>query len=540
MKRYFFAAAAATLSLAAFAQSYQVTVTTQDGTKHTYTTGDVTNMKFVDNPDYLTATTYGSGIYNRRGNSGEYYFVVGSGATDATGDPLNVGDFKFQLSLVGDPSEEAHNAIIPDTYYSSQIADPKHYYDMNKSAMWIRTEDGVERILFLDGIVDVKYDEGTYKLKAEMTSLDGLTVAVRYEGPMKFSVGQNATVDFNEDQNVTFTGSTGRYWGNWYLPFADDFALNLYTGTYTGGTDDRGFMLRVEGFQPKVDDLTGAWQPVLADGTYVIDKRDKVNDNTYLPFSFTPGKIVEFWGEQYVSGTYLQYIAENGSTQRALVIDGTMTVSNGGKHIVLDMTGENNIRIQGEYDGLTGIGNYVDNSNAPTDFCHIDSDITLDFPGKAVALDYNLGDYIIEGINAHLVMFTDPAMKTGDYLALEVLCEGEQLANGVYTINNALENYSGIKGMIDFGGNTVFSWYGDLDSADSEGYQTVLGPVWGGTMTVTGEGSNRVFTFDLTASNGKKITGTYTGLLNHASEQESVRARQHQRIPAMKIRVVRK
>lgn len=68
----------------------------------------------------------------------------------------------------------------------------------------------------------------------------------------------------------------------------------------------------------------------------------------------------------------------------------------------------------------------------------------------------------------------------------------------------------------------VFSWYGDLDSTDDEGFQSILAPIFGGTLTVTTiEGDKRKFDFDLRSRKGHKITGSITREVNYASPEDS-------------------
>lgn len=65
----------------------------------------------------------------------------------------------------------------------------------------------------------------------------------------------------------------------------------------------------------------------------------------------------------------------------------------------------------------------------------------------------------------------------------------------------------------------IFSWYGDNDSADDEGYQSIMAPLTGGTLTISDGPTPRTktLTFNLTDDANlkggafNKITGTWTG-----------------------------
>lgn len=81
---------------------------------------------------------------------------------------------------------------------------------------------------------------------------------------------------------------------------------------------------------------------------------------------------------------------------------------------------------------------------------------------------------------------------------------------------------SGIKGVVNYQGEMVFSWYGDLDSTDDEGYQTILAPISGGTLTVTTiAGDKRKFDFNLRSRKGHKIIGSITRDVHYVSPEDS-------------------
>ena len=58
----------------------------------------------------------------------------------------------------------------------------------------------------------------------------------------------------------------------------------------------------------------------------------------------------------------------------------------------------------------------------------------------------------------------------------------------------------------------LYSWYGDLDTTDEEGAQSVLAPIYTGTLTITTVGTERKFTFNFTDDKGNKLTGEWQGV----------------------------
>ena len=71
---------------------------------------------------------------------------------------------------------------------------------------------------------------------------------------------------------------------------------------------------------------------------------------------------------------------------------------------------------------------------------------------------------------------------------LEIMEKEAGLPDGTYTINNSLENGTIIPGEVDYGGGSIFSWYGDLDTTTPDGYQEVLAPLVEGTLTISTTG----------------------------------------------------
>lgn len=533
MKKYLLASLAITAAISAAAQ-YQVVVTTEDGEKKTFSTSDVNSIQFLPAPEYVKTNTFLGGTYNLRDGLGMYTFSCGTGAPDHGGNPAEVGELQFQITLYGEMSEEAHNAVLPEGFYRGGQAKAPFTIDLSNSGMWVRTgegDDDIAVIYFIDATADViRYEDGNYTVKITIDGLNGEQVNVSYSGKLKFTPGSSSSDDFTQNQNVDFTGGQGRYYGNWNTHFADDGLLQFYTGEFDdNGTQTQGYWLQIPYNMPKDPSHDENWTPVVTDGVYNVDPRSDIQIGTERPFTVMPGKALDFMGMIYNTGTYLSYKAASGEQQLAYIVGGTMTVSNDGKNFVFDFIADNGIKVTGTFSGNLNNMNYCDNTNATPPIDTLESDIVLDFPANAVALDYNLGHYLDAELFSHVLMFTDPAMKTGDYVTLDLLCDSENLLDGVYTINDSFENFTGIRGEMDYGGTVLYSWYGDLDSTDQYGAQETLAAIWGGTITVnTLDNGEHKFDFNLTSLNGKSITGSYTGTLNYGSEDSAKARRQAQ------------
>lgn len=516
MKRNILAACAIAMATSVFAQNYQVVVTTTDGEKKVFATNDVSSIKFRNAPEYKQANTFIEGTYSPYSENAAYDITIATEEPDEEGQPSAIGGFQIALAMYAPLSDEAQKAVLPEGYYRVGGGTSSYTVNATNSAIWLRFaegSDGTTVSMVVGGTVDVKHDGDNYDLRAEIDLLDGTHIDASYYGPMSFKVGASGSTEFDSDQNVAFTEGQGRVWANWFNPFSDDASLQFFTGKFTSsGTQTEGYYLYLPVYMTKDDSHTKDWSPVIPDGVYKVDPRDVITSQTYLPNTLQKGSTLDIFGSTTMTGSYLTYLAADGRLSMSAIADGEMTVSNGGTNFAFDFTAKNGIKITGSYDKKPYIQNMIDNSNKPEYPDGLTADYELNkFPDDAVILDYNMGDNIVQGLNSHILMFTDPNMKKGDFLEVDVFSDSDQIKDGVYTIDNSLTDMSGIKGGVNYSGGITFSWYGDLDSTDEEGYQTILAPVSGGKMTVTTlENGMRKFDFDFVDLKGNKITGSLT------------------------------
>lgn len=507
------------LALSASAQNYKVVVTTTDGEKHEYATSGVENIRFQEKPVYVDANVLIGAEYGINKDFGLYAFTIATGQPDSDGNPAEIMDIQLSLELVGDLSEDFMNAEIPLGYYRAGTGNQKWQFDIQKSGMWIRLDEGDEGILLcpiINGSVDVRRQDKYYDIRIELSLLDGGNVALSYHGEIDFRPGASASEDFSEDQNITFTGAQERYYANWFYPLADDATLELYSGSFTDtGIQTEGYWLNLPIYMPKAADAKHPEQFV-ADGVYTIEKRDKIYEYTNLPYTFEKGSNLDFWGVLYPIGTYVTYLEKNGHMLRSFINDGTVTVSNNGTKVELDLVTEKGVRIKGVYEGEIIIDDRNDSEKADPIEGTIEDDIVFDFNPKdieMVGMSYPLGDYIKSGIYQFTVMITDYYQKHGDFLMLELSSDQEILPDGTYIINNEIAPFCGLKGFWDYGKNPLFSWYGNLDDLDEYGYQNTVAPIMGGTVTITTTAEDtRKLVFDLVDEDGHKLTGEYDGI----------------------------
>ncbi len=512
-------------ALTASAQNYKVVVTTTDGKKTEYETSNLQSIKFENAPAYHEANYLIGAQYSSKNGMGIYYITMGTSAPDEAGDPAELGDMQLAVELTAELSEDHLNATLPAGYYRIGNGSNKGELNLQNSGLWIRVDEGADGVTgspMIDGTVDVRMSGDIYNIRCELTLLSGDFVAISYSGPIKFTPGISENEDFAEDQNVTFTGAQARYYANWFYPFADDITLELFSGEFQGGKQTEGYWMNIPLYMPKAADPKNPGQYV-ADGVYTVEPRETVLYNTNLPYTYDKGKILDLFGQIYNQGTYITYLDKTGRVMRGFIADGTITVSDNARKIVVDVVTDKGVKIYGTYEGEIIIDNRNDSEKAPTIEGTIDADITLDLDREdvsQVAVAYHMGDYIKAGINQYILMVMDQEQTKGDYLTFELCTDQDALVDGTYTINNEIVPFGGLKGFADNGGNIMFSWYGDLDSTDDEGYQTVIAPIMGGTVTIsTLDSGNRKMEFDLVDEDGHKITGTYEGIYIDASQE---------------------
>lgn len=528
MKRNIISAfALGALALSASAQ-YKVVVTTTDGEKKEFETANVQSIRFEEAPEYVELTEFLFGKYTTKGDNGFYEFILGNGSTDIYGDLAEIGDIELSMVLTADCSNDYINAILPDGYYRAGTGAGKGEFNVSNSSVLIRLDEGDEGVLttpIIDGTADVRRDGDIYDIKFELTTLQGGYIALSYKGKLNFTPGLSEYESFTEDQNITFEGAQERYFANWFYPFCDDATLELYTGNFTPeGRQIDGYWMSLSVCMPKVDDPKHP-ATYLPDGVYSVDPREDIVSNTQLPYTILLGKTVDF-GIIYATGSHVTYVDMSGHRKQGLIKDGTITVSNNGGKIDVALVLDNGVKINGSYEGSIYVDNRNDSENAPTIEGTIDKDMELSFAPETVAMCYPLGDYIKSGIYQFMVMISDPDLKKGDYLSLELSSSEKVLPDGTYTINNEIAPFCGIKGFCDYGGQIEFSWFGNLEDLDPEDYNNIMAPIMGGTVTITTIDENsRKLVFDLVDEDNHKITGVYEDIFYDFSDEYGLPAK---------------
>lgn len=524
MKKFLLTTMAMCAMMSAGAQTQkELVLTDKEGNSVAFPAEQVDGIIFQDQPEYLKLNEVGQCSYEEVGPLG-IYGVTFATNTDAYGNPATSEDVVVSLLLAGPWSDDVKNPVLPAGYYRIGRSDAEWTFDVTKSAVIVLTDEGPSPSMIVNGTVDVRDEgDGNYDIRMEFVMFTGATIDMQYTGKVDFPAGYGSYEPFTEPVNINYSNAQGRFWGNWYYPFAADLMMQFLEGTIVDNEFKDGYILDVYFYEPKPANEMDPNQRV-ADGTYTVETRDAIN-YTYLPFRFDPGERSEFMGTEYIVKTRLTYTGADGSRKLGLIRGGTFTVSENGTKFEFDFVTEEGVSIKGSYTGTPLLQNFCDNDEkAPTrPYSTLTENINLNWAAGTVAMCYNEGASILDDANTMMLMITHPSMTTGDYISIDFFTESETLPDGTFTVGDGLEVNHVIPGEIDFAGGILFSWYGDLAEVDADEYNTKLGPINSGTVTISTEANgDRKVVFNVKDDAGHNITGTFTGPVINANEMEEL------------------
>ena len=505
--------------------------------------------------------------YTDKDDKGLYSLLLTSGDTNEYGTPSQVGGITVSLDLYGALDDDTMNPTLPDGEYVPGSKSEGTYknpftFDPASTYVEIRVEDGngtdaVQTLPISSGSVKVSHEGDVYTVALDATILDGTPLVAKYEGNISFTYNASSEYKpFTEDQNVTFEREQGRYWGNWFMPHSDDFAMHFFTGSFDQtGTQTDGYYMYIPAYMPKLADYN-IKNPLPAEGTYTITAA-KSSQLNWCPFEVEEGREISLFESTTYTGIYLTRIdAATGKRYIALITSGTMTVKNhgNGQTITVDGQTDDGIKIHAVYDGTVALTNYCDNDTNPQTakrpWSAIDSDVSLNFNSTTTASVFYMGEDLKKGLTSWLVMIAADPLKD-DYITMELLTpssDGAKLLSHDYPLNESLTGYTALPGYHRYGGGDVlYSWYGDMNSVDSEGYCTRLAPLTTGTVSIkqnealsTSGESNYTFTFNTMDDNGHSIKGSFTGKTTFYDATQSAAKRKVMRKATRKINVARR
>ena len=463
-----------------------------------------------------------SAVY-RNDNSalaGNYEFTFGN-TTELGWD----GDIQVFIDFYNVEDEDPLNPVLPNGLYEPNNDFSAFSYDPTSSYVDIVADGEVITSPIL-GTVTVERTGPTYTItvEGELMLLDNLTFSARYVGSIQFVQGGTSAYEFfEEDVTIDMDEAQMRYWGSWFFPFCDEVGVEMFDGTFDeNGTLQKGYYLHLSRiFMPKYEDYNEPNVP-LAAGHYDV-VYEALQDLYCQPYFFDAGRIQEYFGDNYFTGTYLQYV-ENGQVKKiGLVTEGSFDVEyNGNTHsIVMNFVADNGVKITLTFSGKINSVNFNDNDETMPErpWTTLDGDHVYNFPAETQGYAFCLGEYMKPGFDNWMLMLYATNSQYpdgyGDMFTTEFIVETggsrTSMPTGTYNVSLDVADHTMFTGVVSYAGAILFTWYGDV-TPDFEGYSTETAPIAAGTVTVEDTGSgNYHFVFDLTDDAGNKITGEWTG-----------------------------
>lgn len=464
-------------------------------------------------------------------NNGNYEFIIANSE-----DVTKAGDVQMLINLYNVPDADPLNAVIPTGEYLPEATCAEFTYDPSYTYISMMASDTELVQSPVLGTVTVEREGSIYTITvAGILMTTQQEIVARYTGPIQFVQSASSEFErFDEPQTgIAFEHAQGRYWGNWYYPFADDLGLEFFTGEFDENNSQvKGYYFYLGTlFMPKYADYNNPNIPI-AEGTYAVTVPPIYQNTMAQPFTFDYGHVEDFWGETLYVGSYVTYVDyENGIRKIGLITGGNVEIrANGaGYDMVFDLQTEEGISISGTYSGDVNLINYNDNDLkpefGPRPWTTLTQDYQLNIHEQSEGLIYLMGDYMKNGHDAWFltVLYTDPVTgeSTGDMFTTEILVDqsnGLHMPTGQFAIKWDQTDHVMLPGYRDSSGGVLFSYYGDM-TPDSEGYASQVAPLAGGTVTITqveGDAMSQTgglynFVFDTVDDGGNRIYGEWTG-----------------------------
>ena len=292
------------------------------------------------------------------------YYMILSNDTIGIGSngfevPMHQGGWLLYLDLWSSLSADTANAILPEgTYtYGSGRDMGCFYYEFslatnNKEQFEVDGEwlYDIDDIFFSSGTVVVEHTEAGYHITTEVTTLTGESLSFVYDGPITFedqSDDEEWKPVLDEDVEMLPAYVTMYKYGSYEADNCDNYVITLFNTTEL--TSD-GVHPNIIGGMKLLLDLYPEYN-MGVEGTYSVGT---LTDNKYLlvkePWVYYPGC---YWGGMAL-GTFLEYVAEDGSVLYSVIKDGSISVSlndNGTHTIIVDAINEKGNKVTCQWSG---------------------------------------------------------------------------------------------------------------------------------------------------------------------------------------------
>lgn len=481
----------------------------------------------------LNYLSYAEYSFNSDTQVANYVVTIGNARPDSNGNPASPGDVLLILDLYGALSPNQSDIHLPaGTYEMSAEEGVSGTWTNAHSGIYMRTESEVSLLPLIGGVVTVEESADIYRITAEMVMLSGEAVKATFEGRISFLfLGSSNYGTFSEPQHIVFdhySDYSTRYYGNWMLPHADDMNITFYLGEMSGEDYlSDGYKLCISPYMHKQADYNRDPMP-LEEGVYTVNAAT-TGGTLAIPMTIDPGRIIDFYGMEYLSDTYLSYIdGKTGMRKRGMIAAGSMTVVKTGSETYrfeFDFLTQEGIPVTGSYEGEFRMKNYNDTDTSiqfplpQRPISTLTSDVQLAFADGTTCLAFYMGPYLYPDYDSWMIWFNydldTQAPIAGHYLTTEMLVPkglgASSLPAGTYTMGWEPGDYVAFPGFLLHTEETLYSWFADFSRVDADGIPYDLAPIDAGSFTVEKSGSGYKVVMNFTDDAGHAIRGEWNG-----------------------------
>lgn len=393
----------------------------------------------------------------------------------------NVGndDPQTQASLIVStaPVDMAYYGGSASIIYKFENAQGGEVPTVEADQTWVNNFVVAENITF-----DVDFNNTAEVRKANIT--------VSY-GVQNFTIELNQAAGKVVDVEFVAGALNGEYYGTAYSMDPNYFAILSKNGT-TGWSDlyvDTYYRFDIYAKTPAAD----VNAPVLPEGTYVFDKNDSTEGDTF-------GNTYSVRLETFQSGQF----------KETKISDGVIIITENRFEAILELADNTVHRVI--YEGSLELG-YIPVPE-PDYYSTLTEDYTFNHTEGILRINY-YGDYYGVGAANWVVSMVLPGAKVnGDYFSIDLVANTDE-----YNVSSIFGTYTCAADESQVAKNTfiagdyqdgkfLYSWY--FVCVDDTFGSDDIAPLTDGTITISDVDGKYVVTYDCMDDNGHKIQGTYT------------------------------
>lgn len=279
-----------------------------------------------------------------------FYLVLSDIGLDEFGSKKPNGTY-LTIDLYSPTVENQDNPIPATGEYTADSSDEE--YSINGGYTFYCQTDAngdyaIENLYVSGGTLTLSRKDLIYTLDAVFEMEDGQILHCRYEGPMylpSYEEENDKLPLLDEDINTAFKNASATNNGNKYGPYN----VSIVFSDMEYNSDGK---LLPPGNVFKAELMTSLTDGRIDSGEYKADP-----DGENLPFTFTTGLILDFYGIELPTGTYVQNYDEEGKIKGyGFIDDGTITVTDTGStyEISLDLKMQGGHTLKASYSGEIG------------------------------------------------------------------------------------------------------------------------------------------------------------------------------------------